>query len=108
MGKLVTVKKVQKNCGDTAVRIHMWQVNSAIQNKIHTCQKKKTGKELIDVISFIRLFHLNQLHTERYTGQQLPVFLLGRCCVVIMFEDKSSWCLARNILHFKGFQQDFK
>ena len=44
MGKLVTVKKVQKNCGDTAVRIYMQQVNSAIQNKIHTCQKKKQEK----------------------------------------------------------------
>ena len=78
MCKLVTVKKVQENCGNTAVRIYMWQVNTAVQNKIQICTKK-TGKELIAVISFIRLFHLKQLHTELYSGQQLPVFLLGRC-----------------------------
>lgn len=106
MCKLVTVKKVQENCGDTAVRIYMWQVNTAVQNKIQILHKK-TGKELIDVIGFIRLFHLKQLHTERHSGQQLLVFLLGRCYVVV-FQGEPSWCLARNVLHLQGFQQDFK
>ena len=41
MCKLVTVKKVQENCGDTAVRIYMQQVHTAVQNKIQICEKKK-------------------------------------------------------------------
>ena len=68
--------------------MYMWQVNTAVHNKIQICKKKKTkqkktGQELTDVISFIRLFHLKQLHTERYSGQQLLVFLLDRSCVVV-------------------------
>ena len=44
MCKLVTctVKKVQENRGDTAVRIQ--QVNTAVQNKIQICKKKKQEK----------------------------------------------------------------
>ena len=114
MCKLVTVKKSSRKLWRYSCKNIHEASYTAKQNKIQIYKKqkqtnkKKTGKKLIDVISFIRLFHLKQLHTERYSGhEQLLVFLLGRCCVV-MFQDESSWCLARNILHFQGFQQDFK
>ena len=41
MWKLVTVKKVQENCGDTAVRIIHEASYTARQNKIQICKKTK-------------------------------------------------------------------